>query len=86
MFYSTLKALHIKAFSLNLFFLVTINLLLFQDMYNAVRNGEFKLLQDLLDKKNADINMLWVRVIYNTPQTVLKTVNFAKINVTILTP
>ena len=66
-------------------------------MYNAVRNGEFKLLQDLLDKKNADINMLWVRVIYNinmlwvkvvysNPQTVLKTVNFAKINVTILTP
>ena len=48
-------------------------------MYNAVRNGEFKLLQDLLDKKNADINMLWVRVIYSTPQTVLKTVNFAKI-------
>lgn len=55
------------------------NLLLFQDMYNAVRNGEFKLLQDLLDKRNADINMLWVRVIYSIPQTVLKTVNFAKI-------
>lgn len=32
-----------------------------EDMYNAVRNGEYKLLQDLLDKKNADINMLWYR-------------------------
>lgn len=32
-----------------------------EDMYNAVRNGEYKLLQDLLDKNNADINMLWYR-------------------------
>lgn len=32
-----------------------------EDMYNAVRNGEYILLQDLLDKKNADINMLWYR-------------------------
>lgn len=33
-------------------------------MYNAVRNGEYILLQDLLDKKNADINMLWVSIIF----------------------
>ncbi|XP_062578101.1 uncharacterized protein LOC134239992 [Saccostrea cucullata] len=32
-----------------------------EDMYNAVRNGEYLLFQDLLDKKNADINMLWYR-------------------------
>ncbi|KAK3101092.1 hypothetical protein FSP39_000871, partial [Pinctada imbricata] len=30
-----------------------------QSMYNAIRNGEYVLFQDCLDKKNADINMTW---------------------------
>lgn len=32
-----------------------------EDMYNAVRNGDFLNLNNALDKKNADINMTWYK-------------------------
>lgn len=40
--------------------ITNIYLNLLQDMYEAVRNGDYTSLNNALDKKNADINMTWV--------------------------